>query len=62
MGEIKATIEPTESNEERTFTYGQLLALVDALTSGNLNDDQRQIVLAFRTGILAFLAQIAEVP
>jgi hypothetical protein len=36
---------------------GQLLALVDALHAGTLNDDQRETLYVSRAGILA-LAQI----
>jgi hypothetical protein len=36
---------------------GQLLALVDALYAGTLNDAQRETVQALRTGILAMAEQ-----
>jgi hypothetical protein len=35
--------------------------LVDTLRTGTLNEDQKQTVLQLRTGILAFVAQDAEV-
>ncbi len=54
-------MELAESNVGRPFTGGQLLALVDTLRSGTLNEAQRQAVLALRSGILAFVAQEMEV-
>jgi hypothetical protein len=40
---------------------GQLLALVDALHDGTLNEDQRETVHALRVGILALVEQECEV-
>jgi hypothetical protein len=42
-------------------TGGQLLALVDALHDGTLNEDQRETVHALRLGILALVEQECEV-
>ena len=39
---------------------GQLLALVDSLFSGTLNDAQKETVQALRTGILALAEQEIE--
>jgi hypothetical protein len=42
-------------------TGGQLLALVDALHDGTLNETQRETVHALRLGILALAEQECEV-
>jgi integrase len=41
-------------------TPGQLLAMVDALHDGTLNDVQREMVHTLRNGILALVGQMAE--
>jgi hypothetical protein len=41
---------------------GQLLALVDALHAGTLNDAQRETVQALRAGILALTEQETTTP
>jgi hypothetical protein len=41
---------------------GQLLALVDALHAGTLNDAQRETVQALRMGILALAEQETTTP
>ena len=46
--------------DDPPFTGGQLLALVDALRAGTLNDAQRETVQALRQGILALVEQEAE--
>jgi hypothetical protein len=60
MGEIEARMELAEGGNGQPLSGGQLLALVDTLRTGTLNDDQKQTVLALRTGILAFVAQDAK--
>jgi hypothetical protein len=61
MSEIEARMELAENGSGQAVSGGQLLALVDTLRTGTLNDDQRQTVLQLRTGILAYVAQDAEV-
>jgi integrase len=56
MSEIEARMELAERGNGRPISGGQLLALVDTLRTGTLNDDQKQTVLALRTGILTLLA------
>jgi len=58
MGQVEARMAlagSTESTDENDgpLTGGQLLALVDALHDGTLNEDQRETVHALRLGILA---------
>ena len=60
MTEIEARMELAESGNGRPVSGGQLLALVDTLRTGSLNDDQKQTVLALRSGILAFVAHEAD--
>jgi|GEM_PF-4534871 len=50
-GERRLELGPTP--EQPHTEPGQLVALVDALSSGTLNDSQRQLVHALRSGILA---------
>jgi integrase len=52
MAEIESRFEGGE-NATTPPDSGQLLALVDALHAGTLNDGQRETVQALRTGILA---------
>ena len=51
-----ATIEPrlqlTEMAESPALNPAQLVALVDALGNGTLNESQRQVVHALRMGLL----------
>ena len=52
MAEVESRLEG-EQHESAPPDSGQLLALVDALHAGTLNDAQRETVQALRTGILA---------
>ena len=49
-----------ENEDDPTPMPGQLLALVDALHDGTLNDVQRETVKTLRDGILALVGQMAE--
>ena len=60
MREIEARMELAENGKDRPISGGQLLALVDTLRTGALNDDQKQTVVALRTGILMFVAHGEE--
>jgi integrase/recombinase XerD len=62
MNQIEARMELTGSThpDDPPLTGGQLLALVDALRAGTLNDAQRETVQALRQGILALVEQAAE--
>ena len=53
-------MELAENGKDRPISGGQLLALVDTLRTGALNDDQKQTVVALRTGILMFVAHGEE--
>jgi site-specific recombinase XerD len=55
MNQVEARMELAGSTDgnDGPLTGGQLLALVDALHSGTLNEDQREAVHALRLGILA---------
>ena len=57
MSEIEARMEMAEMANGRPISGGHLLALVDTLRQGTLNEDQRQAVLALRMGIVAFVTQ-----
>ncbi|MDY7075866.1 MAG: hypothetical protein SXV54_02975 [Chloroflexota bacterium] len=48
------------SNDNPAPGPGQLLAMVDALHDGTLNDVQREMVHTLRNGILALVEQMAE--
>jgi hypothetical protein len=58
MGQIEARMALAEDTGDPP-TGGQLLALVDALSDGTLNEDQRETVQALRVGILALAEQQA---
>jgi integrase len=57
MGQIEAQMEPREASPDSPPTAGQLLALVDALRDGTLNETQREMVQDLRDGILALAGQ-----
>ena len=58
MGQIEARMALAEGASD-PLTGGQLLALVDALRDGTLNENQRETVQALRVGILALAEQQA---
>ena len=53
MDQVEARMALVDGTEDAPPTGGQLLALVDALHDGTLNEDQRETVHALRLGILA---------
>jgi integrase/recombinase XerD len=57
MNVVEARLALVQSEDEPVPDRGQLLALVDALSSGTLNDRQKQTVQALREGILALAEQ-----
>jgi integrase len=61
MGQIEARMALAENTGDSPLTGGQLLALVDALHDGTLNETQRETVHALRLGILALAEQECEV-
>jgi integrase/recombinase XerD len=61
MEQVEARIELAQGSNDEPPTSGQLLALVDALHDGTLNEDQRETVHALRLGILALAEQECEV-
>ena len=60
MADVEGRLGLHENENDPAPTPGQLLALVDALHDGTLNDIQREMVHALRDGILALVEQIAE--
>jgi hypothetical protein len=54
MVTIEAQTVLDENADLPQFDHGHLLAMVDALSNGTLNDNQRQIVQTLRVAILAF--------
>jgi site-specific recombinase XerD len=59
MDQVEARMELAQGANDGQPTGGQLLALVDALHDGTLNEDQRETVHALRLGILA-LTELAD--
>jgi site-specific recombinase XerD len=57
MDQIETRMELQEGMNDTPPTGGQLLALVDALHDGTLNESQREMVQALRAGILALVEQ-----
>jgi site-specific recombinase XerD len=57
MDQVEARMELAESTGDAPPTGGQLLALVDALHDGTLNQAQRETVHTLRLGILALAEQ-----
>ncbi len=51
MDEVERRMEIREELEVQAPGSGQLLALVDALQDGALNENQRELLLALRAGI-----------
>jgi integrase len=60
MGRIETRMELQEANADSPPTAGRLLALVDALRDGTLNENQRETIQALRDGILALAEQTAN--
>ena len=58
MNDVERRLELVPTPEQPPAEPGQLVALVDALSSGTLNDSQRELVHALRSGILALAEQI----
>ena len=56
-------IEPQLNSEENTLmlptSYGQLLAMVDALQTGTLNDTQREVEVRF-SGTVSVVSGLGE--
>jgi hypothetical protein len=55
MNDVERRLELVPNQEQPHTEPGQLVALVDALSSGPLNDSQRELAHAFRRGILALV-------
>jgi hypothetical protein len=60
MGQVETRMELQEANADSPPSAGRLLALVDALRDGTLNENQREMVQALRNGILALAEQTAN--
>ena len=61
MDQVEARMALAQGTNDGPPTGGQLLALVDALHDGTLNEDQRETVHALRLGILALAEAECEV-
>jgi len=61
MDQVEARMALAQGTNDGPPTGGQLLALVDALHDGTLNEEQRETVHALRLGILALAEQECEV-
>jgi hypothetical protein len=59
MGQIERRLALDESADDSPPNGGYLLALVDTLGNGTLNEDQREMVHTLRQGILALVEQEA---
>jgi hypothetical protein len=62
MNDVERRLELGPTPEQTPAEPGQLVALVDALSSGTLNDSQRQLVHALRSGILSLAEQKENEP
>ena len=62
MDEVEKNLTLQEDADRPAPSVGQLLALVDSLQAGTLNDAQRETVYALRTSLLAFAGQMATLP
>jgi hypothetical protein len=60
MGQVERLFELSESRQIPLSTPAELIALVDGLGSGTLNEHQRQTLQALRDGILS-LAMVEPV-
>jgi site-specific recombinase XerD len=60
MADVEGRLGLHEKEGGSTPTPGQLLAMVDALHDGTLNDIQREMVHTLRNGILALVEQMTE--
>ncbi len=60
MGEIEKQLDLVEDASPPSATPAHLLALVDALSNGTLNDSQRETVQSLRTAILALAEKELE--
>jgi len=60
MADVEGRLGLHGNEGDPTPTPGQLLAMVDALHDGTLNDVQREMVHTLRNGILALAEQMAE--
>jgi hypothetical protein len=61
MAGIEHRLGLSESTSDLPLSSGQLLALVDRLRDGTLNEKQRETVHTLRKGILALVEQAANV-
>jgi len=55
VGLVESRMQLVDGEPQAAPNAGQMLALVDSLFSGTLNDDQREVAHALRTGILAWV-------
>jgi hypothetical protein len=61
MAQIERQMSLPEDAQAEPPSSGQLLALVDALRSGTLNESQQETVRALRTGITALAERAAAI-
>jgi integrase/recombinase XerD len=59
MAEVEARMGLSVDNDASTLDAGKLLALVDSLWAGTLNESQRETVQELRSGILTMVEQMA---
>jgi integrase len=62
MDEIERRLMLQEETDRPAPHVGQLLALVDSLQVGTLNDAQRETVQMLRAGLLALMERMVELP
>jgi hypothetical protein len=55
MGQVERLFELSEGRQLPLSTPAELIALVDGLGSGTLNEHQRQMLHVLRSGILALV-------
>jgi cellulase/cellobiase CelA1 len=62
MAQVESRFNAPETSAPAAISSGQLLALVDALSSGTLNAKQQALVQALRAAVLALPSQASEAP
>jgi hypothetical protein len=58
MSQVKQLFHLPESRQAPFYTPAELVALVDSLGSGTLNEQQRETVQALREGILSLEVKV----
>ncbi len=60
MAEVEQRLQLAPTPELPLMTTGQMVALVDGLSQGTLNERQRELVYALRSGLLTLEERLQE--